>query len=48
MLKVDPLLRHIYDMVSHQSQVLHELEGLLVGTCHCKVVTRCIQVNSGV
>jgi hypothetical protein len=53
MLKVDPLLRHIYrdhvyNTVSHQSRVLHELQGLLTGTGCCKVVTRCIQVSSGV
>jgi hypothetical protein len=53
MLKVDPLLRHIYrdhvyNMVSCQSRVLHELQGLLIGTGRCKAITRCVQVSSGV
>jgi hypothetical protein len=53
MLKVAPLLRHIYrdhvyDTVSHQSRVLHELEDHLVGTGHRKAITHCIQVGSGV
>jgi hypothetical protein len=47
MLKVDPLLRHIYrdhvyNMVNHQSRVLHELQGLLVGTGCRKVITSCV------
>jgi hypothetical protein len=53
MLKVDPLLRHIfwdhvYNMVSHQSKILHELEGLLADTGHRKALTRCVQVSSAV
>ena len=53
MLKVDPLLRHInlnhvYNTVSHQIRVLHELEDHLVGTGHRKAITHCIQVGSGV
>jgi hypothetical protein len=53
MLKVDPVLRHIYrdhvyNMVSRQSRVLHELQGLLIGTGHCKAITCCVQVSSGV
>jgi hypothetical protein len=52
-LKVDPLLRHInlnhvYNTVSHQIRVLHELEGLLAGTGHRKALTRCVQVSSRV
>jgi hypothetical protein len=51
MLKVDPLLRHIYrdhvyNTVSRQSRVLHELQGLLVGIGHRKAITCCIQVIS--
>jgi hypothetical protein len=53
MLIVDPLIRHIYrdhfyDTVSHQSRVLNELEGLLVGTCRRKAITRYVQVSLGV
>jgi hypothetical protein len=53
MLKVDPLLRHIcqdhvYDMVSRQSRVLHEIEGLLVDTCRSKAITHCVQIGSRV
>jgi hypothetical protein len=53
MLKVNRLLRHIYrdhiyNTVSHQSRVLYELQGLLAGTGHCKAITRCVQVSSGV
>jgi hypothetical protein len=53
MLKVDPILRHIYpDHVyntdSHRIRVLHELQSLLAGTGHLKALTRCIQVSSGV
>jgi hypothetical protein len=52
MLKVDPLLRHIYrdhvyNTVNHQSRVLRELQGLLSGAGHRKAVTYCIQVISG-
>jgi hypothetical protein len=53
MLKVAPLLRHmyrdhVYSMVNYPSRVLHELQGLLVGTGHHKAITRCMQVNSRV
>jgi hypothetical protein len=53
MLKVALLLRHIYwehvyDMVSRQSRVLHELWSLLISTSHRKAITHCIQVGSGV
>jgi hypothetical protein len=53
MLKVDPLLRHIYqdhvyNTVSLQSRVLHKLQALLAGTGHRKAISRCIQVSSGV
>jgi hypothetical protein len=53
MLKVNPLQRHIYpdnvyNMVSRQSRVLHELQGLLAGTGHRKAITDCVQVSSGV
>jgi hypothetical protein len=53
MLKLDPLLRHIYrdhvyNTVSRQSIVLHELQGLLTSTDHRKVITHCVQVSSGV
>jgi hypothetical protein len=53
MLKVDPLLRHIYrdhvyNTISHQSRVLHKLHGLLAGIGHCKATTCCVQVSSGV
>jgi hypothetical protein len=53
MLKVTLLLRHIYhehvyDTVSHQSRVLHELQSLLVGIGHRKAITRYVQVDSGV
>jgi hypothetical protein len=53
MLKVDPLLRHIYldhvyNTVSRPSRVLHELQSLLAGTGHRKAVTGCVQVSSGV
>jgi hypothetical protein len=52
-LKVAPLLRHIYrdhvyNTVSHQSKVLHELQGLHIGIGHCKAITRCVHVSSGV
>jgi hypothetical protein len=52
MLKVASLLRHmyrdhVYNTVSHQGIVFHELQALLVGKgCH-KAVTRCVQVSSG-
>jgi uncharacterized protein (UPF0305 family) len=53
MLKLDPLLRHInwahvYNTVSYQSRLFHELQGLLGGTSHRKAITRCVQVGSGV
>jgi hypothetical protein len=53
MLKVDPILRHIYldhvyNMVSHRIRVLHELQSLLTGTSHCKALTHPVQVSSGV
>jgi hypothetical protein len=53
MLKVAPLLRHIYqnhvsDTINHHSRVLHELQGLLIGTGHRKAFICCIQVGSGV
>jgi hypothetical protein len=53
MLKVDPLLRHIYldhvyNTVSRQSRVLHELQGLLAGIGCCKAITGYVQVSSGV
>jgi hypothetical protein len=53
MLKVDPLLRHIYrdhiyNAVNHQSRVLHKLQSLLAGTGHRKVITCCVEVSSGV
>jgi hypothetical protein len=53
MLKVDPLLRHIYrdhvyNMVNLQRRVLHEVQGHLVGIGHRKAVTRYVQVNSGI
>jgi hypothetical protein len=49
--KVDPLLRHIYpdhvyNMVSHQSRVLHELQGLLADTGRRKAITHYVQVSS--
>jgi hypothetical protein len=53
MLKLDPLLRHIYmdhvyNTVSRKTRVLHELQGLLAGTSHHKAITRYIQVSSRV
>jgi hypothetical protein len=53
MLKVVPLLRHmyrdhVYNTVSRQSRVLHELQGLLVDTGRYKVITHYVQVGSGV
>jgi hypothetical protein len=47
LLKVDPLLRHIYrdhvyNMISCQRRVIHELQGLLAGTGHCKALIRCV------
>jgi hypothetical protein len=53
MLKVAPLQRHIYpdhvyNTVSRQSRVLHELQGLLVSTHHRKDVTHSVQVGLGV
>jgi hypothetical protein len=53
MLKVDPLLRHIYpnhvyNTVNHQSRVLHELQGLLADTSHRKTITHYAQVSSRV
>jgi hypothetical protein len=53
MLKVAPLLSHMYrdhayNMVSRQSRVLHKLQGLLVGTGHCKAIARYVQVSLGV
>jgi hypothetical protein len=53
MLKVAPLLRHIYqdhvyDTVSRQSRLIHELQGLLIGIGHREAINCCIQVSSGV
>jgi hypothetical protein len=53
MLKVDPILRHIYpdhvyNIVSHRIRVLHELQRLLAGIGHRKALTCCVQVSSGV
>jgi hypothetical protein len=53
MLKVTPLLRHmywdhVYNTASHPSRVLHELQGLLIGTGHRKAITPYVQVGSGV
>jgi hypothetical protein len=53
MLKVNRLLRHIYqhhayNTVSHQSRVIHRLQGLLTDTGHRKAITRCVQISSGV
>jgi hypothetical protein len=53
MLKLDPLLRHIYrdhvyNTVNHQSGVLHELQGLLTGIGHHKAIPHCVQVSSRV
>jgi hypothetical protein len=52
MLKVDPILRHIYpdhvyNTVSHRIGVFHELQILLAGTGHCKALTCYIQVSWG-
>jgi hypothetical protein len=52
MLKVDPILRHIYpdhgyNTISHRIRVLHELQRLLAGTGHHITLTRCVQVSSG-
>jgi hypothetical protein len=52
MLKVDPILRHIYldhvyNMVSYRIRVLHELQSILTGTDHHKALTHCVQVSSG-
>jgi hypothetical protein len=53
MLIVAPLLihmhrDHVYNMVSFQSRVLHELQVILLGTAHCKAITRCVQDGLGV
>jgi hypothetical protein len=53
MLTVAPLLihmyrDHVYNTVSHQSRVLHELQGILLGTGHRKAIACCVQVGSGV
>jgi hypothetical protein len=49
MLKVDPLLRHIYrGHVYNTVSRVNELQGLLAGTSHRKIITHCIQVSSGV
>jgi hypothetical protein len=53
MLKVDPILRHIYldhvyNMVSHLIRVLHELQSLLAGIGHRKALTCCVQVSLGI
>jgi hypothetical protein len=39
---------HLYNMVSRESRVLHELQALLVGTGHRKALTRNVQVSTGV
>jgi hypothetical protein len=53
MLTIAPLLihmyqDHVYNTVSRQSRVLRELQGILLGTCHCKAVIHCVQVSLGV
>jgi hypothetical protein len=39
---------HLYNTVSRQSRVLHELEALLVSTGHRKAITHNVQVSMGV
>jgi hypothetical protein len=53
MLKVDPILRHIYldhvyNVVNCRIKVLHELQRLLTSIGRRKALTHCIQVSSGV